>query len=67
MPDAKMEISRPQAFDIIIIIIINTLTYEIESNDVYDDFHEEKDTFGFSKKPRKFEIYYKANKKVISK
>ena len=45
----------------------DSLTYEIESNDVYQDFWRNKDKFDNSDYPENSPFYYKTNKKVIGK
>ena len=45
----------------------DSLTYEIECNDLYKDFWSDKDKFDFSKYPENSEFYDNKNKKVIGK
>ena len=45
----------------------DSLTYEIETEDVYKDFWNDKDTFDNSDYPENSLYYYNANKKVIRK
>ena len=45
----------------------DSLTYEIEANDVYKDFFKDKDKFDNSDYPEYSPFFYKKNKKVIGK
>ena len=45
----------------------DSLTYEIEAEDVYKDFWNDKDMFDNSDYPENSPYYYNANKKVIGK
>ena len=45
----------------------DSLTYEIEANDVYKDFFKDKDKFDNSDYPKYSPFFYKKNKKVIGK
>ena len=45
----------------------DSLTYEIETEDVYQDFWNDKDKFDNSDYPVSFQYFSKANKKVIGK
>ena len=45
----------------------DSLTYEIEANDVYKDFFKDKDKFDNSDYPEYSPFFYKTNKKVIGK
>ena len=45
----------------------DSLTYEIEANDVYKDFFKDKDKFDNSDYPEYSPLFYKKNKKVIGK
>ena len=45
----------------------DNLTYEIEAEDVYKDFWNDKDMFDNSDYPENSPYYFNANKKVISK
>ena len=45
----------------------DSLTYEIESKDVYKDFFKDKDKFDNSDYPEYSPFFYKTNKKVIGK
>ena len=45
----------------------DSLTYEIEAEDVYQDFWNDKDKFDNSDYPESSPYYYNANKKVIGK
>ena len=45
----------------------NSLTYEIKSENVYEDFFKWKDLFDFSNYSKDSKFYDDANKKVISK
>ena len=45
----------------------DSLTYEIEAEDVYKDFWNDKDTFDNSDYPENSSYYCNANKKVIGK
>ena len=45
----------------------DSLTYEIEAEDVYQDFWNDKDKFDNSNSPKNSPYYDKANKKVIGK
>ena len=46
---------------------INSLTYEIVAEDVYQDFWNDKDKFDNSDYPKNSPYYDKTNKKVIGK
>ena len=45
----------------------DSLTYEIETNDVYQDFFNDKQKFDFSDYTENSQFYDKTNKKVIGK
>ena len=45
----------------------DSLAYEIETNDVYKDFYENKNLFDFSDYPESSKLFDPANKKVIGK
>ena len=45
----------------------DSLTYQIEAEDVYQDFWNDKDKFDNSDYPESSPYYYNANKKVIGK
>ena len=45
----------------------DSLTYEIEAEDVYNDFGNDKDKFDISDYPEDSKFYDKTNKKVICK
>ena len=45
----------------------DSLTYEIKTNDAYQDFWNDKDKFDNSDYPENSPFYYKINKKVIGK
>ena len=45
----------------------DSLTYEIETNDVYQDFFNDKNKFDFSDYTENSQFYDKTNKKVIGK
>ena len=45
----------------------DSLTYEIEAEDVYQDFWNDKDKFDNSDYPKNSPYYDKTNKKVIGK
>ena len=45
----------------------DSLTYEIETEDVYKDFWEDKEMFDFSDYPKNSPYYSNENKKVIGK
>lgn len=45
----------------------DNLTDEIETNDIYEDFHKNKDKLDFSKHPKNSKFYDKTNEKVIVK
>ena len=45
----------------------DSLTYEIEAEDVYEDFWKDKDLFDNSDYPENSPFYFKENKKVIGK
>ena len=45
----------------------DSLTYEIETEDVYEDFWKDKDLFDNSDYPENSPFYFKENKKVIGK
>ena len=44
-----------------------SLTYEIKSEDVYEDFFKWKDLFDFSNYPKDSKFFNETNKKVIDK
>ena len=44
---------------------IDSLVYEIKTNDVYEGFYEEKTLFDFSDYPKDSQFYDLVNKKVI--
>ena len=46
---------------------IDSLTYEIKSEDVYNEFFKHKHLFDFSNYPKDSKFFYQANKKVIGK
>ena len=46
---------------------MDSLTYEIEAEDVYKDFWNDKDMFDYSDYPENSPYYCNANKKVIEK
>ena len=46
---------------------IDSLTYEIKSEDVYNEFFKHKHLFDFSNYPKDSTFFYQANKKVIGK
>ena len=46
---------------------IDSPTYEIKSEGVYQEFFKHKDLFDFSNYPKDSKIFYEANKKVIGK
>ena len=43
----------------------DSLVYEIEANDVYQDFHEDKNLFDFSDCPKDSKFFDHVSKKVI--
>ena len=45
----------------------DTLIHEIKTDDVYEDFYEDKDLFDFSNYPRDSKFFDIVNKKVIGK
>ena len=45
----------------------DSLTYEIETEDVYEDLWKDKDLFDNSDYPENSPFYFKENKKVIGK
>ena len=45
----------------------NSLVYEIETNDVYEDFYEEKDLFDLCDYSKDWKIFDPVNKKMIDK
>ena len=45
----------------------DSLVYEIETDDVYEDFYEDKNLFGFSDYPQDSKFSNPVNKKVIGK
>ena len=45
----------------------DTLAYEIKTDDVYEDFYEDKYLFDFSDYPRDSKFFDLVNKKVIDK
>ena len=45
----------------------DSLVYEIKTEDVYEDFYEDKNLFGFSDSPLDSKFFHPANKKVIGK
>ena len=45
----------------------DSLTYEIKSEDVYEEFFKHKHLFDFSNYPEDSKFFYQANKKVIGK
>ena len=45
----------------------DSLVYEIEADNVYEDFHENKNLHDFSDYPEDSKIFYPVNKKVIGK
>ena len=45
----------------------DSLVYEIKTNDVDEDFYENKNLFDFSDYPQDSKFFYPANKKVIGK
>ena len=51
----------------LLIIDMNSLTYEIEAEDVYKDFWNDKDMFDNSDYPENSPYYCNANKKVIGR
>ena len=44
-----------------------SLVYEIETKDVYEDFYEDKNLFVFSDYPKDSKLFDPVNKKVIGK
>ena len=44
-----------------------SLTYEIKSEDVYEEFFKHKHLFDFSNYPEDSKFFYQANKNVIGK
>ena len=45
----------------------DNLVYEIETEDVYEDFYKDKNLFDFSDSPLHSKFFYPANKKVVGK
>ena len=45
----------------------DSLLYETETNDVYEDFYENKNMFQFSNYPEDSKMFDSVNKNVISK
>ena len=45
----------------------DSLSYEIKSEDVYEEFFKHKHVFGFSNHPKDSKFFDQANKKVIGK
>ena len=45
----------------------DSLVYEIETKDVYEDFYRDKKLFGFSDYPRDLKFFDPVNKKVVGK
>ena len=45
----------------------DSLTYEIKSSNIYDEFYKHKDLFDFSNYPKDSKFYDDTNKKVINK
>ena len=45
----------------------DSLVYEIKTEDVYEDFYEEKNLFDFSDYPLNLKFFDPVNKKVIDK
>ena len=45
----------------------NSLTYEIKSEDVYEDFYNNKDLFDLSNYPKDSNFFDPVNEKVIGK
>ena len=45
----------------------DSLTYEIKSEDVYDDFHKDKDLFDLSNYPKDAKLFDSANEGVVGK
>ena len=45
----------------------HSLVYEIETNNVYEDFYEDKSLFGFSDYPENSKVFNPVNKNVIGK
>ena len=45
----------------------NSLTYEIKSEDVYEDFYNDKDLFDLSNYPKDSNFFDPVNEKVIGK
>ena len=43
------------------------IVYEIETDDVYEDFYEDRCLFDFSNYPKDLRFYYPVNKKVIGR
>ena len=43
----------------------DSLVYEIETNDVYEDFYENKNFLAFSDYPENSKFFYSLNKRVI--
>ena len=46
---------------------IDSLVYEIKTEDVYEDFYEDKNLFDFSDYPLHSKFFHPVNKKVIGK
>ena len=46
---------------------IDSLVYEIKTEDGYEDFYKDKNLFDFSDYPQHSKFFYPANKKVIGK
>ena len=44
-----------------------SLTYEIKSEDVYEDFYKDKHLFDLSNYRKDLELFYPVNEKVIGK
>ena len=45
----------------------DSLVYELKTEDVYEDFYQEKNLFGFSDYPLDLKLFVPVNKKVIGK
>ena len=45
----------------------DSLVYEIETDNVYEDFHGNKNLFGFSDYPQDSKFFGHVNKKVVGK
>ena len=43
----------------------DSLVYEIETNEVYEDFHEDKILFNFSDYPEDSRLFYPVNKLLV--